>query len=97
MSTNQLPPDEAPAGAIESEKLAYSIARLSDACDLGRTFIYGEIKAGRLQVIKAGRRTLIETAEARRWLSSLRRGTTPEAPCEQSDGKTAMAGAGGVP
>lgn len=97
MSTNQLPPDEAPAGAIESEKLAYSIARLSDACDLGRTFIYEEIKAGRLQVIKAGRRTLIETAEARRWLSSLRRGTTPEAPCEQSDGKPAMSGAGGVP
>ena len=97
MSTISLAPGKALSSASESKKLAYSICTLSDACELGRTFIYEEIKAGRLRTLKAGRRTLIEAAEARRWLSSLRRITTPEAPCEQSHDKPARAGAGGAP
>ena len=96
MSTIQPAPGEALPSAIESEKLAYSIARLCEACDLGRTFVYEEIKAGRLKVVKAGRRTLIETPEARRWLSSLRRITTTVAPCEQGGDKPAIGGGGGV-
>ena len=35
--------------------------------------MYEEIAAGRLRACKAGRRTLIDAAEARRWLTSLKR------------------------
>jgi hypothetical protein len=38
---------------------------------VGRTFVYGEIAAGRLIPKKAGRRTLIPRVEARRWLNAL--------------------------
>jgi hypothetical protein len=38
---------------------------------VGRTFLYREIKAGRLSAIKAGTKTLILRKEAERWASSL--------------------------
>jgi excisionase family DNA binding protein len=59
----------------EPGKIAYSIPQFCAACAVGRTFVYEEIKAGRLRAAKAGRRTLIDAAEARRWFASLRRTT----------------------
>lgn len=38
---------------------------------VGRTAFYEEVKAGRLKPVKLGRRTLIPTKEADRWLSEL--------------------------
>jgi hypothetical protein len=58
----------------EAGKIAYSIPEFCAACAVGRTFVYAEIKAGRLQVVKAGRRSLIDAADARRWFASLRGG-----------------------
>src|ERR1051325_7888150 len=97
MSTTQPAPGEARLSAIASEKLAYSISSLCGSCALGRTFVYEEIKAGRLQIIKAGRRTLIEAAEARRWLSSLRPITAPDSSSGADHLKAGEAGAGGAP
>ena len=38
---------------------------------VSRTFAYGEIGAGRLRVVKAGRRTLVPVASEREWLARL--------------------------
>ena len=49
-------------------KLAYSIGELPALVSLGRSHIYGEIRAGRLRTIKAGRRTLVLAEDLREWL-----------------------------
>ena len=38
---------------------------------LGRTTFYNEVRAGRLHVVKRGRRTLIARADAEAWLNAL--------------------------
>jgi len=38
---------------------------------VGKTFTFAEIKAGRLHVVKAGRRTLVPVASALAWDQSL--------------------------
>lgn len=43
-------------------KLAYSIKEACEVTSLGRTTIYAHIKAGRLQCVKVGGRTLIPAA-----------------------------------
>lgn len=44
-------------------KIAYTIKEASTACGLGRTTIYGLIKAGELSPVKIGVRTLIRRAD----------------------------------
>lgn len=47
---------------------------VSDFCTahrVGRTFVYNEIKAGRLTAVKAGTKTLILKNEVARWAASL--------------------------
>ena len=51
-------------------RLAHSIREVMKITGLGRSFIYEEIKAGRLVVKKAGRRTLIFVADLDAWLAS---------------------------
>ena len=53
------------------DKLAYSIDDWCATADVGRTFIYQEIAAGRLIARKAGRRTLILDSDGRAWLAGL--------------------------
>jgi hypothetical protein len=53
------------------EKRAFSIAAFCERYGIGRTTAYGEIAAGRLQVVKAGKRTLVPTDAAESWLRSL--------------------------
>jgi hypothetical protein len=57
--------------AIKDQKLAHTIAEFVQLSGLGRSFIYQEIKEGRLIVRKAGRRTLILHDEGRAWLAGL--------------------------
>lgn len=52
-------------------KLAYSIPEFAGIAGLGRTFIYEEIKSGRLKVRKAGRRSIILQDDALAYLNSL--------------------------
>jgi excisionase family DNA binding protein len=53
------------------EKLAYSIAELAKVAGVGRSFLYEEIKGGRLKLKKAGRRSLVLIADAQAWLDGL--------------------------
>ena len=52
-------------------KNAHSIPEICEDSGLGRTFIYEEIKAGRLIARKAGRRTLVIDPDYKAWLNSL--------------------------
>lgn len=50
---------------------AFSIEQLCKWSSIGRSTIYEEIRDGRLQVRKVGRRTIVLREDAERWLSSL--------------------------
>lgn len=52
---------------------AYTLSAFCRAYGVGRTFLYREIKAGRLSASKAGSKTLILRTEAARWVQSLPR------------------------
>jgi hypothetical protein len=55
----------------DSQRLAYSIDDITKQVGIGRSLLFEEIKAGRLLVKKAGRRTLVIDADLRAWLSNL--------------------------
>lgn len=47
---------------------------IPDACRryaIGRTTLYGEIRHGRLRVVKIGKKTLLDLRELERWWSVL--------------------------
>jgi excisionase family DNA binding protein len=52
-------------------RLSYSIRRLAQQTDVGRSTIYEEISSGRLTARKVGRRTIVRRSDAIRWLRSL--------------------------
>jgi hypothetical protein len=56
---------------MNNEKRAFSIAAFCQRYGISRTSAYEEIAAGRLQVVKAGRRTLVPADAAESWLRSL--------------------------
>ena len=56
--------DANPAGA-------FTVSTFCRTFNVGRTFLYQEIKAGRLSACKAGSKTLILRSEAERWAQSL--------------------------
>lgn len=53
---------------------AFSVDSFCQAFDVERSFAYSEMRAGRLEFRKAGRRTLIRKADAEAWLDSLPKG-----------------------
>ena len=55
----------------QSHRLAHSIADVTKIIGLGRSFIYEQIKEGRLRVRKAGRRSLIFDDDLRAWLAAM--------------------------
>ncbi|MDB5442320.1 MAG: Excisionase [Phenylobacterium sp.] len=55
----------------EAETGALSVDGFCARFGLKRTSTYGELKAGRLNAVKCGRRTLIPVAEAHRWFLAL--------------------------
>jgi excisionase family DNA binding protein len=57
--------------SADTRKLAYSIAELAEVAGVGRSFIYEEVKGGRLNLKKAGRRSLVLIADAEAWLAAL--------------------------
>ena len=52
-------------------KMALSVDEFCAACSIGRSTFYENVKFGRIRVLKAGKRTLIASSEAQRWLDSL--------------------------
>jgi excisionase family DNA binding protein len=63
-------------------KFAYAIADLPKIVSLGRSFIYEEIRAGKLRTVKAGRRTLVLADDLKSWLGSL---AQPSRPAKRDD------------
>lgn len=55
------------------EPLAYDIPDACEVLRLSRSFIYEEIKRGRLRAVKCGRRTLIRRQDAEEYLDLLSR------------------------
>jgi hypothetical protein len=60
------------AEKFASEKVAYSPNEAA-AAGIGRTFLFEQIRLGKLPAKKAGRRTLIDSDSLRRWIKSLPR------------------------
>jgi hypothetical protein len=52
-------------------KRAYSIAEFARLAGVGRSFLYEQIRCGRLKVRKAGRRTLVLNEEGAVWFANL--------------------------
>lgn len=55
------------------QKNAYTPAEICHRNGIGKTTLYAEIKSGRVEAIKIGRKTLITAAAEQDWLSSLPR------------------------
>lgn len=55
------------------QKNAYTVAEFCRRNSVGKTMAYDEIKNGRLEAIKAGRRTLITASAEQAWLATLPR------------------------
>ena len=51
--------------------IAYSVEDAGNAVGLSRTRIFEAIKSGELEARKAGRATIIEADELRRWIKSM--------------------------
>lgn len=54
-----------------NEVLSYGIADAVKASGVGRSFLYEQIKAGKLKARKLGRRTLILATDLQSWLAAL--------------------------
>lgn len=54
-----------------TEKAAYSVNEFLISFGIGRTKFYQEVEAGRLRILKCGKRTLIRRSDAENWLNSL--------------------------
>ena len=52
------------------EKAAYSINEFCASHNIGRTQAYQEINAGRLEIAKIGKRTIVPVPSARKWLAA---------------------------
>jgi len=61
--------------STDVEIQAYAIKSFCRAYGISRSFAYLEIKAGRLKLFKAGRRTLISREAAEDWRHALEQGT----------------------
>lgn len=59
------------AGKDFAEATFLTVKEFQTTRKIGKTFVFAEIKAGRLKVVKAGRRTLIPISAANAWDQSL--------------------------
>lgn len=56
---------------MHTETQAFTVEAFCTAYGVGRSYLYEEIAAGRIEVRKAGRRTLIPAESARQWFDAL--------------------------
>jgi excisionase family DNA binding protein len=69
-------------------KLAYGIAEAVKATNVGRSFLYEEIRVGRLKSFKVGNRTLIAVEDLIAWIDSYKRVES----CQRRSKSTPLAG-----
>ena len=53
-------------------KTLMTVNEFCEQYSLGRTTFYNEVRVGRLQVVKRGRRTLVACVDAEAWVNALR-------------------------
>lgn len=63
--------------ATHTTKCAYGLDELIEILGLGRSTIYSEIKSGRLQVAKVGRRSLVLADDLAAYIAALKKGPAP--------------------
>ena len=56
-------------------RLTYTIPQVCEAVSASRSLLYQEIQAGRLRILKIGRKTLITDAALREWVDLLESNT----------------------
>lgn len=56
-------------------RMAISVDEAAQSSGLSRSFLYGEMKAGRLHYLKAGSRRLVQVAELEAFLARLAQGS----------------------
>lgn len=54
-----------------SGRVADTVDEFCEAVRIGRALFYGEVKAGRINIRKAGRKTLVPRTEREAWLRRL--------------------------
>ncbi len=54
-----------------SNAAALTVKEFCERVRIGKTFFYQEVKARRINVVKAGRKTLIPATEVQAWLERL--------------------------
>lgn len=59
------------------EPVAYRIPEFCQTYAISRTSLYREVKDGRLRILKRGKRTLIERAEAEKWFDAIKKQSCP--------------------
>jgi hypothetical protein len=59
-------------GGARMEPVAYRVSEFCQVYVISKASFYREVQAGRLRILKRGRRSLVECAEAERWFSCLR-------------------------
>ncbi|NNM72459.1 excisionase family DNA-binding protein [Enterovirga sp. DB1703] len=70
-----MPPNQA--------KIALSIREFCFLASIGRSLFYEEVKAGRINVLKVGRKTLIPATELNAWLRRLSGNEAHSGPASQ--------------
>ncbi len=65
---------------MTSSAKAYSVSEFCRQYSIGRTTVYTEVKAGRLRLRKAGKRSLIASEDAEAWIDSLPTSSSTDVP-----------------
>lgn len=63
-----------PASAVFAPmqgKIAYTVDEAMCVMNIGRTKFYQEVQAGRLKIVKLGKKTLVPATEPANWLERL--------------------------
>jgi excisionase family DNA binding protein len=81
----------------DTEKLARSIANTAAVLDVGKTTVYGLLKAKKLEAVKVGARTLVLDASIQRLLTTQPPACGSDAECPRSVVRSTDAEVGAVP
>lgn len=60
-----------PNSVAEIDRKAVTVNEFCDAVRIGRSLFYDEVKRGRINILKAGRKTLVPIAECEAYLMRL--------------------------
>ncbi len=90
------PADNQKADTMPVTPLAFDIPKFCAAHDVGRSTVYEEIRAGRLQIMKVGKLTRISIEAAAKWRRQREEDATLDPPPVRRPERPAKAEAGAV-